>query len=62
MPAECITLLRISAEQVTEAVLDLNSEDAHFVSLSGYLKFWLMFFVSFQSLPEKFGCSTPISL
>ena len=61
MPAEGIILLRISTEQVTEAVtlLDLYSEYAHFVSRSGHLQFWLMCFLSFLSLSEKFGYSTP---
>lgn len=64
MPAEGIIFLRISTEQFAEAVtlLDLYSEDAHFVSRSGHLKFWLMFFVSFLSIPEKFGYITLISL
>lgn len=64
MPAEGTVFLRISTEQVTEAVtlLDLYSEEAHFVSRSGHLKFWLMFFLSFLSIPEKFGYGTPISL
>ena len=64
MPAEGILFLIISTEQVTEAVtlLDLYSEDAHFVSRSGHLKFWLTFFLSFLSIPEKFEYTTPISL
>jgi len=62
MPAEDIIFLRISIEQVTEAVtlLDLYSQDSHFVSRSGHIKSWLMFFVSFLSIPENSGIAPPV--